>query len=84
MAARPDYKPPLPTPVGEGNAQVAQLVEHATENRSVGGSIPPLGTILPNISAPGVFVGRFPPLRAGLRRSARKPRPAREAALRIN
>ena len=26
-------------------AQVAQLVEHATENRSVGGSIPPLGTI---------------------------------------
>ena len=25
-------------------AQVAQLVEHATENRSVGGSIPPLGT----------------------------------------
>ena len=29
-----------------GNAQVAQLVEHATENRSVGGSIPPLGTII--------------------------------------
>ena len=28
-------------------AQVAQLVEHATENRSVGGSIPPLGTMLP-------------------------------------
>jgi hypothetical protein len=27
------------------SAQVAQLVEHATENRSVGGSIPPLGTI---------------------------------------
>ena len=27
------------------NAQVAQLVEHAIENRSVGGSIPPLGTI---------------------------------------
>ena len=26
-------------------AQVAQLVEHATENRGVGGSIPPLGTI---------------------------------------
>ena len=26
------------------DAQVAQLVEHATENRSVGGSIPPLGT----------------------------------------
>jgi hypothetical protein len=30
------------------SAQVAQLVEHATENRSVGGSIPPLGTILVN------------------------------------
>ena len=44
MTARPDYKPPLPTPCGLGNAQVAQLVEHATENRSVGGSIPPLGT----------------------------------------
>jgi hypothetical protein len=27
-------------------AQVAQLVEHATENRSVGGSIPPLGILL--------------------------------------
>jgi hypothetical protein len=27
-----------------GGAQVAQLVEHAIENRSVGGSIPPLGT----------------------------------------
>ena len=27
------------------HAQVAQLVEHATENRSVGGSIPPLGTM---------------------------------------
>ena len=27
-----------------GRAQVAQLVEHATENRSVGGSIPSLGT----------------------------------------
>ena len=27
-------------------AQVAQLVEQATENRCVGGSIPPLGTIL--------------------------------------
>ena len=32
-------------------AQVAQLVEHATENRSVGGSIPPLGTISVNESA---------------------------------
>ena len=39
----PDYKPALP-PLAPGPAQVAQLVEHATENRSVGGSIPPLGT----------------------------------------
>jgi hypothetical protein len=31
------------------------LVEHATENRSVGGSIPPLGTILLNISATDRF-----------------------------
>jgi hypothetical protein len=46
-AGPPDYKPPLPPSrfAGQGNAQVAQLVEHATENRSVGGSIPPLGTI---------------------------------------
>jgi hypothetical protein len=28
-----------------GDAQVAQLVEHVTENHGVGGSIPPLGTI---------------------------------------
>ena len=32
--------------LGPRGAQVAQLVEHATENRSVGGSIPPLGTTL--------------------------------------
>ena len=44
-AARPDYKPPAPRAPAPGSAQVAQLVEHATENRSVGGSIPPLGTI---------------------------------------
>ena len=36
----------LACPVFSGlGAQVAQLVEHAIENRSVGGSIPPLGTI---------------------------------------
>jgi hypothetical protein len=29
-------------------AQVAQLVEHVTENHGVGGSIPPLGTIIPD------------------------------------
>src|SRR3954468_1164887 len=47
----PDYKPPLPAPVRTGSAQVAQLVEHATENRSVGGSIPPLGTSKINVLA---------------------------------
>ena len=31
----------------DASAQVAQLVEHVTENHGVGGSIPPLGTILP-------------------------------------
>ena len=36
----------FPASRADANAQVAQLVEHATENRSVGGSIPPLGTIL--------------------------------------
>src|SRR5579875_2915871 len=30
------------------HAQVAQLVEHVTENHGVGGSIPPLGTIKSN------------------------------------
>ena len=49
------YKPPVPVTsrprpsfaLGKvlAFAQVAQLVEHATENRSVGGSIPSLGTI---------------------------------------
>ena len=39
------YKPQSAASRGAPAAQVAQLVEHATENRSVGGSIPPLGTI---------------------------------------
>ncbi|VTZ27197.1 hypothetical protein MPC1_490007 [Methylocella tundrae] len=39
------YKTPLVSGPPR-DAQVAQLVEHATENRSVGGSIPPLGTTL--------------------------------------
>ena len=42
-------RPPSPLPVRSGlplrSAQVAQLVEHVTENYGVGGSIPPLGTI---------------------------------------
>ena len=41
----PAYKATIPRRFAP-DAQVAQLVEHATENRSVGGSIPPLGTIL--------------------------------------
>jgi hypothetical protein len=32
-------------------AQIAQLVEHAIENRSVAGSIPALGTIFPFFSS---------------------------------
>ena len=40
-----DYNPALARPQGPRGAQVAQLVEHATENRSVGGSIPPPGAI---------------------------------------
>ena len=43
-AALPDYKPRSQAVVA-GSAQVAQLVEQATENRCVGGSIPPLGTM---------------------------------------
>ena len=39
----------------QADAQVAQLVEHATENRSVVGSIPPLGTILQLIDKLGVL-----------------------------
>jgi hypothetical protein len=42
------YKPRSAAPCRRAGAQVAQLVEHATENRSVGGSIPPLGTISPS------------------------------------
>src|SRR5260370_35704749 len=52
-AGEPDYKPALPSRPRLGSAQVAQLVEHATENRSVGGSIPPLGTITNLIPASG-------------------------------
>jgi hypothetical protein len=32
--------------LGRSGAQVAQLVEHVTENHGVGGSIPPLGTTI--------------------------------------
>jgi hypothetical protein len=40
--------PPTGAQRASRDAQVAQLVEHATENRSVAGSIPALGTILSN------------------------------------
>ena len=36
----------LPLAATPRAAQVAQLVEHVTENHGVGGSIPPLGTTL--------------------------------------
>jgi hypothetical protein len=42
--ARAIITPPLSASPGEAGAQVAQLVEHVTENHGVGGSIPPLGT----------------------------------------
>ena len=38
------YNAPLPPFRRDLGAQVAQLVEHVTENHGVGGSIPPLGT----------------------------------------
>ena len=45
-----NYNAPTSQPVPPAclsQAQVAQLVEHVTENHGVGGSIPPLGTIFP-------------------------------------
>jgi hypothetical protein len=41
------YNPRAPLSVTAQKAQVAQLVEHVTENHGVGGSIPPLGTTNP-------------------------------------
>jgi hypothetical protein len=40
----PRFAPAL---LRRAGAQVAQLVEHVTENHGVGGSIPPLGTTSP-------------------------------------
>ena len=43
--SRASINPALLRPPCRGRgAQVAQLVEHCTENAGVGGSIPPLGT----------------------------------------
>ena len=39
------------------NAQVAQLVEHMTENHGVGGSIPSLGTTFPDLAKNFAMVG---------------------------
>ncbi len=46
------YKPRTSAGFPLAEARVAQLVEHATENRSVGGSIPPPGTISPFLNIP--------------------------------
>ena len=66
LAAR---SPPIWTaapnfPIGPEDAQVAQLVEHVTENHGVGGSIPPLGTNKPT----SIRLG------SGRIRAARRPR----------
>src|SRR5438046_3650841 len=67
MTVRPLYKPPARLGLWALEyAQVAQLVEHATENRSVGGSIPPLGTIMA-VEDARWLIGRP---EAGCRRSA--------------
>ena len=61
MTARPLYKPPARLGLWALEyAQVAQLVEHATENRSVGGSIPPLGTININSLARTAAISKIP------------------------
>src|SRR4029078_12595104 len=59
-------------PSGGPGAQVAQLVEHCTENAGVGGSIPPLGTTH--------FIVRGPSLDAHVRGSARSKSTASLAA----
>ena len=55
-SGRTNSSPDLPP-----DAQVAQLVEHVTENHGVGGSIPPLGTTTsPIIRFPGLFASDWP------------------------
>ena len=56
----------LRPPSGGRGAQVAQLVEHCTENAGVGGSIPPLGTKDENSSRyiNGLDANFVPPLLA--------------------
>ena len=53
-------------------AQVAQLVEHATENRSVGGSIPPLGTMKIKHLMPTVVSFSIVPIQIDLRATSRR------------
>ena len=57
---RPRYRPAFASP--RARARVAQLVEHATENRSVGGSTPSPGTIFRQTARP-----RLPPPSAKIR-----------------
>src|SRR3981081_3986178 len=47
LDAPPAFINPRPAATRGRGAQVAQLVEHVTENHGVGGSIPPLGTNAP-------------------------------------
>ena len=49
-------------PLSRGSgAQVAQLVEHVTENHGVGGSIPPLGTIVLSLGVALILQDKPPP-----------------------
>lgn len=69
-------------PVRPRTAQVAQLVEHMTENHGVGGSIPPLGTIQRRRRVErGERLVRFPPL-SPQRHSGVRQQPGRLPAAR--
>ena len=49
------FQRPQETLRNQSNGQVAQLVEHWTENPGVGGSIPPLSTGTATILARAIF-----------------------------
>jgi hypothetical protein len=53
---------PPSSAVRRRGAQVAQLVEHCTENAGVGGSIPPLGTTIFSFAMVFTDLGRSPPI----------------------
>ncbi len=77
-------RPRRHNPASRHRAQVAQLVEHVTENHGVGGSIPSLGTNQVNNLHPGCRPDRAPlappaqppgaPPKARARTGARRPR----------